>query len=169
MKKGVSFLPILGIVLLFGCQGTKVQQAVEGLKTDVQNLVTDLEGAKPILGTVSDLEAKVAGKLSKAQIDALIGEVASAKTSIAGILPLEEKVAVLKDSLVALNEKAKGKVKEDVTTLIGKVDNISMGIGEFRSADMRLDGLRTKLEGMKVKPVPAKPKPKKSIPAPKRK
>ncbi|MDI6840644.1 MAG: hypothetical protein QMD71_07350 [bacterium] len=169
MKKGAYLLAIFGIVaLILGCEAQRVRQAVEGLKPEVQNLATKLDAAKGILGTVGDLEAKIAGKVEKAQIDELLGKISETKTSIADVLALEDKIGTLMDTLVILDRKATGKVKEDVSALSAKVGELSAGLGAFRAADMRLDNLKAKLEAMKEVPapkkaIPAKPKIKKKV------
>ncbi|MCK4352089.1 hypothetical protein KAW65_01645 [candidate division WOR-3 bacterium] len=155
MKRGASLLAMIGIaIILFGCQNARIKQAVEGLKKDIADLGTKIEEGKSILMTVVDIEAKVAEKPKKSEIAGLLAKIDETKLLIDKfeLTSLKEKVGVFKDSLVILDKKARGTVKEDIAILTEKVDNLNMGIAALGNAGFKLESFKVTLEKLKAKP-----------------
>ncbi len=163
MKKGLNLLATLVIgAFLFGCGGVP-KEAVDGLKKDIDEVGAKITAVEPVLTAVVDMEKEAGEKLSKKEASEFSTKIEDAKKSIDEIVALEAKVGGILDSLAVLDEKAKGKIKEDISTLNGEADALKLKIVKFKVAGAKLDELKAGLEVKETaKPIipPTKERPK---------
>ncbi len=163
MKKGINLLVTLIFgTFLFGCAGVP-KEVIDGLKKDIDGLGTKLTAAEVVLTTIADLEKESIEKLSKKVTLELSEKIDNTKRLIAEIIVLETKVNEIKDSLVVLEGKAKGKIKEDVIALSGETDILKLQVAKFKAADVKLDEIKTILEEKKTTKTTSTPKKSKPL------
>ncbi len=164
MKKGLNLLATLVIgAFLFGCAGVP-KETVDALKKDIDEVGAKVTAAEPVLTAVADMEKEAGGKLSKKEASEFSTKIEDTKKLIDEIVALEAKIGGILDSLAVLDEKAKGKIKEDISTLNGEADALKLKIAKFKVAGVKVDELKAGLEVKEaVKPIltPKKAKPPK--------
>ncbi|MDD2890726.1 MAG: hypothetical protein PHE49_08830 [bacterium] len=165
MKNSIKLLAVVVTgVLIMGCEGPKVKQAVDALKPQVDELQNQVAAMQTPLGQLTEIGKKVEGKVEKTQIDSLILQIDGLKGNLVSLLAIEEQVTVMKDSLAVLDKKASGEAKTAITELNGKLDAVVASLGEVKMACGVADGLKGKLETMKA-PVKVEKKASKPIKA----
>jgi chromosome segregation ATPase len=122
-----------------------VQEAVDALKEEVKNLETRVSDAEKLLTTAADLEKKAGEKLKKKEKEELLAEIGKTHLSIAGITGLKGKVTAVRDSLKIIEDKARGKTKDEIAELYTKINGLFSKIAKFTEANKKLDELKKKL------------------------
>ena len=152
-------LTTIGVALLLcGCQGPQIQKAILGLSADVDGVAVKIAAAEPVLGVIAGIDVRAAEpKLSKEAKDSLLAKIGETQASIAATMGLRTNLTVIRDSLVALEEKAKGKAKEDATALGTKLDEVAAKLIGFAEGNRKLDEIKAKLQKVEAEK-PAKGK-----------
>jgi hypothetical protein len=176
MKNSIKLLAVVAAgVLIMGCEGPKIKQAIDALKPQVDELQNQVATMQTPLGQLTEIGKKVdtmtqpvkgkkAPKIEATQIDSIVTQIDGLKGSLVSLLSIEEQVTVMKDSLAVLDKKASKEVKETITELNGKLDAVVSSLGEVKMACGVADGLKGKLEAMKA-PVKVEKKSSKPIKA----
>ena len=176
MKNRIKLLVVVAAgVLIIGCEGPKIKQAIDALKPQVDELQNQVATMQTPLGQLTEISNKVdamtqpaakpekgkkavkAPKIEAAQIDSLITSIEGVKGSLVSLLAVEEQVKVIKDSLAVLDKKASKENKTAITELNGKLDAVTASLGEVKMACGKADGLKGKLETMKAPAKAEKP------------
>jgi outer membrane murein-binding lipoprotein Lpp len=167
MKNSIKLLAVVAAgILIMGCEGPKIKQAIDALKPQVDELQNQVATMQAPLGQLTELGKQVdamtpqppekgkkavkAPKIEAAKIDSLITSIDGAKGSLVSLLAIGEQVKVMKDSLAVLDKKASGENKTAITELNGKLDAVASSLGEVKMACGVADGLKGKLEAMKA-------------------
>ena len=163
MKK---VLATFGIgIFLCGCQGPQIQQALDGLKGDIDAVYAQVTAGNALLTTVADLEKKAEEKLSGDDKADFLAKVAATNASLVAVTVLKTKAAIIKDSLSYLEDKATGKTRDEAAGLSERVVQVFDKIAAFSAASKKLDEMKTKFEEKKeVKKDVISIKPKKTPP-----
>ncbi|MBI4722100.1 MAG: hypothetical protein HY769_03750 [Candidatus Stahlbacteria bacterium] len=171
-RKMQKALTTIGVaLLLFGCQGPQIQKAILGLSADTDSVAVKIAAAEPILGGIAGIDMRAAEpKLSKEAKDSLLAKIGETQALIAATMGIRTNLTVIKDSLTVLEEKAKGKAKEDATALSTKLDEVAAKLMGFAEGGRKLEEIKVKLQKVEEKPVKGKkgtktvaPKGKKAI------
>jgi hypothetical protein len=136
-------------ILIFGCQGPKVQKAIESLSAQADSLAGEIGKAEPILTVIADLEKKMEAKMTVEEEAAFIGEIDKTKASISAATAIKSSVTAIRDSVAILEEKANEKAKEGIVVLNAKLDEVFGKVSELSNGSRRLDEIKMKLEEKK--------------------
>ncbi len=140
-------LIVLGISILYGCSKEPEIHTVHSLSAEVDSIVAQIAASKPLLMTANNLEKQAGKRLSKEQKGLLLTKIKETRSSLAFVTAIIVKVTAIRDSIRLLGERTDGAVKDGISALNARLDDISSKITEFTNVNKKLFKIEVRLTG----------------------
>ncbi len=147
MNKTLPMLICIGLLLVLAC-ANPVKIGLKGLKTDLDNVSSEVKKGKSIMEQASDIERQI----KESPSEYLVGKIDALKGQIREIVSLEMRLGSIADSLAVLemSPKATETIKEEISLARNLAENLKEDIVDLRETDAKLGELRAYILSVKT-------------------